>query len=140
MVEAGENTKGLHGVIGIDWRGLSHQYDKIELNGHPVDGSTNVFGDMFISQELRDKIGVFCEDYSVYSFWDSDYSVRATAAGRQNFYLRSVTSTHFGDDVGSNTEYRKMKDASMSKSKPIFSANLERYKQGDYFIKPYPKK
>lgn len=139
MVEAAENTKGLHGVIGVDWRGLSHQYEKIELNGHPVDGSTNVFGDMFISQELRDKIGVFCEDYGVYGLWDSDYSLRATSAGRKNFYLRGVRSTHFGDDVGNNSEYRKMKDLSLSKAKPFFDANRIKYNVGDYFIPKYTK-
>ena len=128
-----------HGVIGIDWRHL--QYPNKEMLTH--DGSvkmvwetTNVFGDMFVSQDLRNKIGKFCEDYSVYSFWDSDYSLRASAAGRTNFYLPNLRSDHFGNDVGENTAYRKMKDESMKKSEPIFRANIEKYKNGDYYIKP----
>lgn len=125
-----------HGVIGIDWRGLASQYPRKTFNGIEVMSTTNVFGDMFISQSLRNKIGKFCEDYGTYSLWDSDYSLRATAASRENFYLNGLTSTHFGDDVGSNTEYRKMKDASMSKAKPFFDANRIKYEQGDYYIKP----
>lgn len=137
MVEAGENTKGLHGVIGIDWMGKEAQYDHIELNGHPIMANTSIFGDMFISQELRDKIGVFCEEYGVYGLWDGDYSYRARMAGRQNFYLRGVRSTHFGDDVGQNSAYRKMKDESLAKAVPFFSANKIKYEAGDYFIPKY---
>ena len=138
MVEAAENTEGLHGVIGIDWRGKEKEYDHVDLNGHPILGSTNVFGDMFISQELRDKIGPFCEDYGPYGMWDSDYSYRSRVAGRQNFYLRGVKSTHFGDDVGQNSEYRKMKDASLSLAAKKFSENrVTKYDIGDYYIKPY---
>lgn len=135
MVFAAEKVKN-HGVIGIDWRGKSHEYDKLEVDGYPIDGTTNVFGDMFISQDLRNKIGKFCEDYGPYGLWDSDYSIRATAAGRQNFYLRDLTSHHFGSDVGEDTPYRKMKDESLSKARPLFDANFAKYKQGNYYIKP----
>lgn len=131
MVEKAEAIPD-HGVIGCDWRNL--QYETRVINNTTIWITTNVFGDMFISQSLRDKIGKFCEDYGVYGLWDSDYSIRATAAGRINFYLTNAHSTHFGDDVGSNTEYRKMKDLSLAKAKPIFDANYEKYKKGDYFI------
>ena len=136
-VEAMEKTQGLHGVIGIDWRGKENEYDHIELNGFPIMSSTNVFGDMFVSQELRDKIGVFCEDYGPYGLWDSDYSVRAGIAGRTNFYLRGVTSHHFGNDVGEASQYRKMKDESLAKARPNFDKNYAKYKTGDYYIPPY---
>jgi hypothetical protein len=138
-----------HGVIGIDWRGLAHQYprkryyregaNKEVLVDIEVMSTTNVFGDMFISQSLRNKIGVFCEDYSKYGLWDSDYSIRATAAGRENFYINGLVSTHFGDDVGQNTEYRKMKDESLKAARPIFDANYAKYMTGDYFIPKYTK-
>lgn len=128
-----------HGVIGIDWRSKESEYPRKVLNGIEVMSTTNVFGDMFISQSLRDKIGVFCEDYGVYSLWDSDYSIRATAAGRENFYLLNEKSHHFGNDVGENTAYRKMKDESMAKARPIFDANNAKYKLGNYFIPSYTK-
>lgn len=128
-----------HGVIGIDWRGLTYPVkEMLTTDGSIkiVSETTNVFGDMFISQKLRDKIGKFCEDYGTYGLWDSDYSIRASKAGLTNFYLPNMRSTHFGDDVGTNTEYRKMKDASLSKAKPIFDANRLKYEQGEYYIKP----
>lgn len=121
-----------HGVIGIDWRGLT--YPAKELNGLTVSSTTNVFGDMFISQSLRNKIGKFNEEYGVYGIWDSDYSLRATAAGRENFYLPNLRSTHFGDDVGSNTAYRKMKDESLKIAATKLGANRIKYENGDYFI------
>lgn len=138
MVEHAEAISE-HGVIGIDWRGKEAEYPRKTLNGITVMSTTNVFGDMFISQSLRDKIGVFCEDYSKYGLWDSDYSIRATAAGRENFYLLNETSHHFGNDVGEDSEYRKMKDSELSKARPQFDINVAKYKLGDYFIPSYPK-
>lgn len=133
MVHHAENIPE-HGVIGIDWRGKASVYPRKTFNGIEVMSTTNVFGDMFISQSLRDKIGKFCEDYGVYGLWDSDYSLRATAAGRENFYLLNETSHHFGNDVGEKSDYRKMKDESLSKARPIFDANYAKYLTGDYFI------
>lgn len=134
LVSFAEGTKGKHGVIGIDWRGL--QYPEVDINGLKVWGTTNTFGTMCVSQELRDVIGDYCEEYGTYGLFDSDYSIRATASGRQNFYLPNMRSHHFGDDVGQNSEYRKMKDESLKKAQPIFNANHEEYKKGNY-IKRY---
>jgi GT2 family glycosyltransferase len=133
LINMAESTKGKHGVIGIDWRNL--QYPEIDINGVRVWETTNTFGTMCVSQELRDTIGDFCEEYGVYGLWDSDYSIRATASGRQNFYLPNLRSHHFGNDVGNNTEYRRMKDESLQKARPIFDVNHELYKQGKYYKK-----
>lgn len=122
------------GVMGIDWRGKAKEYGTTTLNGLTVMPTTNVFGTMFISKALREKIGKFCEDYGPYGLWDSDYSIRATKAGFVNYYLNKESSHHFGNDVGQNTDYRKMKDDSLSKAKPIFSSNLLKYEKGEYFI------
>ena len=126
-----------HGVIGIDWRGLEHQYPRKTFNGVEVMSTTNVFGDMFISQSLRDKIGVFNEGYGVYGIWDADYSIRATCAGRENFYLCNETSHHFGNDVGEDSAYRKMKDESLSIAATKLGANKEQYLIGNYYIPKY---
>lgn len=135
LVEHAENIKE-HGVIGIDWRGKTYPERFFDtINGKmKVWETSNTFGTMFVTQQVRNKIGKFCEDYGAYGLWDSDYSIRANQAGLVNFYIPNERSTHFGDDVGKNTEYRKMKDESLRKAKPIFDANHARYKQGDYFI------
>jgi GT2 family glycosyltransferase len=138
FVQYAEQLEDKAGVIGIDWRGLDYQTVYLEgKNGNmlPTWSSTNVFGDMFITQTLRDKIGDFCEEYGVYGLWDSDYSIRATTAGFNNFYLPNIRSHHFGNDVGEQTEYRKMKDESLAKAQPIFNANHEQYKLGNYYKK-----
>lgn len=138
LVQYGEVLNDKAGVIGIDWRHLD--YPNKELLA--TDGSvkivwetSNVFGTMFISQTLRDKIGDFCEEYGVYGLWDSDYSIRATASGMQNFYIPNLRTDHMGNDVGENTEYRRMKDASLEKARPIFDKNHTQYKEGNYFKK-----
>lgn len=120
------------GVIGIDWR--CKDYKESEINGVKIWQSTSVFGTMFVSQNLRDKVGKFCEDYGPYGLWDGDYSLRAKAAGFINYYLHGERSHHFGNDVGSNSPYRKMKDESLSKAKPIFAANKQKYERGDYYL------
>lgn len=113
------------GVVGIDWRGVNKDI-KI-LNGIEVIHTENTFGTMFISQKLRDNLGKFCEEYGTYGLWDSDYSIRAKLAGFENYYIKGIKSIHHGSDVGENTEYRKMKDESLTKSKPIFDKNVELY-------------
>jgi len=121
------------GVVGIDWRGL--QYDKSIVNGKVVKNTTNVFGTMFVTQAVRDKIGEFCEDYGPYGLWDSDYSIRCTIAGLLNYYVDGLMTTHQGHDVGHDSEYRKMKDASLAAAAPKFNENRKKYDRGEYFIK-----
>lgn len=133
FVEYAEKTEQSAGVIGIDWRGL--KYDTKQLSGVDVWETTNVFGTMFITQNLRNKVGDFCEEYGTYGLWDSDYSIRATAAGLQNFYLPNLSSHHFGGDVGQNSEYRKMKDDSLLAAQPIFNKNHVQYKEGNFYKK-----
>ena len=119
------------GVVGIDWRGL--EYPKEVINGKTIKVTTNTFGTMFVTQSTRDKVGEFCEDYGPYGLWDSDYSLRCTAAGLRNYYVDGLTTTHQGHDVGQDSEYRRMKDASLKAASPIFNANRVKYEQGDYF-------
>lgn len=133
FVQYAEKTEDKAGVMGIDWRGL--QYETGKVNDTDVWLTTNTFGTMFITKTLRDKLGDFCEEYSVYGLWDSDYSLRATAAGMQNYYLPNLRSHHFGNDVGENSEYRRMKDNSLEKAKPIFDANRLEYNKGNYYKK-----
>lgn len=124
------------GVIGINWRG-AEKIKPGDLNGHRVSypiGRDAVFGTMFIPGTVRERIGKFCEDYGPYGLWDGDYSIRAAKAGFINYYLPGVTSHHFGSDVGEESEYRKMKDASISKAAPVFEANKQKYAAGEVYI------
>lgn len=122
------------GVIGIDWRGKAKEYDLQTINGKQILVSENAFGTTFISKKVREKVGKFCEDYGVYGLWDSDYHFRCRQAGFINYYLNGLTSHHFGDDVGQDSPYRRMKNESLSKAKPIFDENWKKYQKGDYFL------
>jgi len=124
MVTAAKYVNQL-GVVGVNWRPM--EYEQVIINGVPLWKTERVFGDMFITNKLRQKIGRFCEDYGVYGFWDSDYSIRAGIAGRPNYYLADKTSLHEGDDVGQNNPYRKMKDEALAKGKEIWMENWKRY-------------
>lgn len=120
-----------NGVIGIDWRQI--QYEKEVVNGLTIQKSTNIFGTMFHTQRTRDIVGEFCEEYGPYGLWDSDYALRCHYAGLRNFYLNDLKTEHMGGDVGQDTPYRKMKDASLQAARPTFDKNLNEYKNGNYY-------
>lgn len=133
LVEHGEAIPET-GVAGIDWRGMAHLYHRTQINGKTVLVNENAFGTTFISHKTREKVGKFCEDYGVYGLWDSDYHFRCRCAGLTNYYLDGVTSHHFGDDVGENSPYRRMKNESLQRAKPIFDENWKKYEKGDFYI------
>ena len=121
------------GVVGINWRPL--EYEKQTINGITIQLSGNTFGTMFITKQTRDKVGKFCEDYGTYGLWDSDYSIRCALAGLINYYLDNELSIHKGNDVEEITPYRLMKNASISKAYPIFSANVIKYREtNNYYL------
>lgn len=119
------------GVIGIDWRHLN--YDKETINGKVINKTSRVFGTMFVPQSAREKIGEFCEDYGVYGLWDSDWSERCHLAGLRLYYIDQLKTEHMGHDVGENSEYRKMKDASLANAKKYFDANVKEYRSGNFY-------
>lgn len=120
------------GVIGVNWRPI--EYDKEVINGKTILKTDRVFGTMFVTKKTRNLVGKFCEDYGVYGLWDSDYSIRCEFAGLKNYYVDKLNSEHRCNDVESESKYRKMKDESLLKAKPIFMANVEKYKQGKWKI------
>lgn len=132
LVEYGEAIPD-SGVVGINWRPV--EYPEKIINGKKVWEASSIFGTMFISGKLRKAIGRFCEDYGVYGLWDGDYSYRAKGAGFLNYYLAGEVSEHKGNDVGEDSEYRRMKDKSLAIAKPIFDNNIKRYAAtGNYYI------
>lgn len=132
LVETSEKIPN-NGVVGINWRPL--EFEKVIINDTPILLSGRTFGTMFITKATRDKVGRFCEDYGVYGLWDSDYSIRCEQAGLLNYYLHGERSEHRCNDVEENTPYRKMKNESISRAKPIFNENVKRYKEtNQYFI------
>lgn len=130
LVEHGEAIPD-SGVVGIDW--MNKKYPVEDFNGKPVWANPSIFGTMFISKAVRDKVGKFCEDYGVYGLWDSDYNLRVRESGFRNYYLKDMHSEHMGDDVFSKSEYRKMKDESLERAKVVFADNVKRYGETNNF-------
>lgn len=97
------------------------------INGVDVRPGWNIFGTMFWSREVFNKIGYFNPAYAPYGLDDSDYHYRLNKSGYINFYLKDARSTHVAEDVGEKSEYRKMKDESQGKNLEIFSQAIKKY-------------
>jgi len=125
MVEYAEAIPN-SGMVGINWRPL--EYPAAVVNGKLTWPSKRIFGDVLFGKHVRQAIGELCEDYGPYGLWDSDTAVRCEMAGLLNYYIADLRSEHMTNDVGEDSDYRRMKDASLSTAKPIYSANVEQYK------------
>lgn len=111
------------------------------VQAHFVNDKNNrVFGVWIIHRSVWDAVGAFCEDFCPYGLEDSDYNNRVTLAGYRSFYIPEHNSLHIGEDVGQGSEYRKMKDASLSKNLEIFNKRVsEFWYKGVYEFPPEKK-
>lgn len=111
---------------------------KFECWGHFLDDKCDkVFGVTLFRKEVVDAIGGFYEGFSVYALEDSNFNDRINYSGFNSLYVPEshFVSKHIGDDIGSDTEYRKMKNESMSKNLEIFTSLRDQYKSGTRPVK-----
>lgn len=109
------------------------------LKAHWLDPiNDKVFGVTFFHREVLETIGGFCEDFFPYGLEDSDFNNRVNLAGFKSFYIPGMESIHVGGDVGEDSEYRKMKDKSLSDNLPILSKRISEYKTKGVFEKLPP--
>lgn len=113
MVQAAEaipNTGmcGIHTVEGLE--------PEEEINGIRLHRSFTAFGNVLIPMKAIDTIGGFNEDYDPYGMQDADFAYRLNKTGFVNYYLHGLKADHVGNDVGQQTEYRKMKDKGLAES------------------------
>jgi GT2 family glycosyltransferase len=99
--------------------------------------SWNVFGTMFWSREVFNKVGYFFEGYTPYGLDDSDYHYRLNKMGYQNFYLGAQRSIHIGEDMGQNSEYRQMKNESLAQNLKKFNWATQYYDQNRNYYLPF---
>ena len=132
MVKAAEaipNT-GMCGIYCVE--GLP---TPIEVNGVLIHPNDAAFGNALIPMKAVAAVGYFNEDFDPYGMQDSDYGIRLKQAGFISYYLNGFTSTHIGHDVGSGTEYRKMKDEGLALAGEKWAKWTKRYMDtGDYTI------
>lgn len=99
-----------------------------------------VFGVTFFSRNILNDVGGFYEGFGPYGGEDSDFNNRVNRSGLQSFYIPSLVSTHVCDDVGEDSEYRRMKDESLTKNMTILGERMEGYsKNGFYEPLPAPR-
>jgi GT2 family glycosyltransferase len=131
------------GIIGISWGHssvppLSYKHD---IFAHWVTKEkSRVFGTWLIRRAVIEKIGFFFDGYGVYSLEDTDYNERVNMSGFNSCYIPNMRSNHVVHDVGSNTEYRKMKDASMIVNSKIFDERFQKFLKNECLIEPLPEK
>jgi GT2 family glycosyltransferase len=127
------------GVASIYW-GLE-LFPLQQVNGRSVHVGMKVYGVKFFSRKLIEQIGGFCEDYHPYAFEDADFNFRARNTGHINYYIPNMIASHCGNDVGEKSAYRQSKWDSLTKSAPIYNANISRYAEtGNYFVPLPPMK
>lgn len=96
--------------------------------GHYVDKKIDrVFGTWVFRRELLDLVGGFCEEFNPYGLEDSDYNNRVNFMGLKSLYVPNKRSEHIGNDVGQSSEYRKMKDKSLSKNTEVYMRRVREY-------------
>lgn len=99
-----------------------------EIIAHYVDKKIDrVFGTWVFRREVLDLVGGFCEEFCPYGLEDSDYNNRVNLMGLKSCYVPNMRSEHICNDVGQSSDYRKMKDASLSKNTVIYSRRVGEY-------------
>jgi hypothetical protein len=110
--------------------------DEQTINGIKVHPAWGVFGCGLLTKAAFDKVGYFNTDHDPYGMQDSDYCYRLTKAGFLNYYTSMLKAEHIGGDVGTGTDYRKMKDEGLSKAGNIFGKWQKVYDEGQVYL-PY---
>lgn len=130
------------GIMGYDW-GHGHTpplTKRFGLEAHWLNEKLNrVFGSWVFRRDTAEQMGLFHEGYGPYGIEDSDVNERWNRAGYQSCYLPMLKSRHLVCDVGENTEYRKMKDESLSRNCGIFGERLGEWDRGTLSLRePLP--
>lgn len=99
-------TCGFHTVEAI---GELTNRGGLDVHEWPV-----AFGNILIPRNTIERIGYFNTDFDPYGTQDADYASRATAVGLIHYYVQGSRAEHIGHDVGNGTDYRAMKDRSLS--------------------------
>mgnify|MGYP001809886304 CR=1 FL=1 len=134
MVTAYKNIPN-SGLIALNWGCGANPMHQTTINEIPVDLCVGVFGVMGFGKEVLDKVGYFCTDYWPYGLEDSDFNHRVTHSGFRSYYLRKCRSKHLGEDVGKQTEYRRVKDKSLERNLPKFQQNIAEYDRSkNYYV------
>jgi glycosyltransferase involved in cell wall biosynthesis len=88
-----------------------------------------VFGPKMFRRELVKDLAY--KEWSKYGLEDSDLALRFYYQGLYNYYIPGIKGKHVGDDVGENSEYRKMKWQELEKAQVGFNLSIKEYRTND---------
>jgi len=134
------NTIEKPGIVGITHndpgvpRETKHGFDAHWL----TEKMNRVFGTWMYKREMIEQVGFFCELYGPYGIEDSDFNERVNRMGFNSCYLPGLRSKHLVEDVGQQTDYRKMKDESMGRNWSIFGQRIELFNRHGVEREPLP--
>lgn len=130
------------GIVGIDWghSGVPPLTNQHGRKAHWLTPQLNrIFGTCVFHRSLIERLGFFHEGYDVYGIEDSDWNERVNLAGYHSCYLPNMKCRHLVHDVGEQSEYRQMKDRSLSNNLAIFSERAPKFKSGELsLVEPLP--
>lgn len=130
----------LHAAKTIPETGIAAVYcveslpEPKEVNGVTVHPIWGVFGNFIVTRKAFETVGYFNLDQDPYGMQDSDYCYRLSKAGFLNYYVSGFKADHIGHDVGSGTEYRKMKDDGLSVAANKFGQWQKIYDKGFVYL------
>lgn len=124
------------GLIGVDWGhgGVPPISAQFGINAHWLNGKYDrVFGTTMVRRQVIEQVGLFYEGYGPYGLEDSDLNERVNRAAFNSCYVPNIhfRSQHLDHDVGSNTEYRRMKDKSLADNLAIFHERVAQFDKGN---------
>lgn len=132
------------GIIGFDWghSSLPEMSWKDGIHARWLTPTLNrVFGSWVVDRRVIMKLGLFHEGYGPYGIEDSDFNERVNRAGFNSFYHPTLKSRHLVNDVGENSDYRRMKDESLGNNLTIFGKRVEAWELENRFnnlVEPLP--
>lgn len=121
------------GIIGFDWGHGQIPALTTKFGSHALwlDEKLNrVFGTWVFKRSLVESLGFFNEEFHIYGLEDSEFNERVNRSGYNSCYVPLMKCEHVCHDVGTSSEYRKMKDESLSKNTNIFGQRIKFFDEG----------
>lgn len=125
----GIKTTGMCGIHTVEGAG-----QPAEINGFKINQSFTAFGNVLIPMPVINQVGGFNKEYDPYGMQDADFAYRTNKAGYINYYIPGLKAEHIGHDIGSGSDYRKMKDEGLNKAMEIWERNKIIYEAPEYLI------
>lgn len=91
------------------------------------------FGNVLIPRAALDAAGKFNTDYDPYGMQDADYAYRLNKLGFVSYYVPGLASEHIGADMGTDSDYRAMKNAGLAKALETWTASVAKYESTQNF-------